>query len=580
MLNRDNALDKKTLPLVILLVIVVVFYYPILEFLGLYQPSENPPQQETTITSDTVNTDTQVETAKVLVVDSLKEAIKPPALTVEPKISDSIPIDTITITTNKYEILLTNLGGGPKSLLLREYTYRNGEPVQMLPDAREATPDAQFAGRTFSSSRVVYTSSLPASHYDVKNDTLHLEYTYQATDDAYIKKIYTFYPDTYHYDLVIDVKRPDLFGFERQYTLLWNTPLAPTEPQVDRDYEMMEAVAMQSGSRERLDDFNNGILNQSLDGYTEWVGVRSMYFTAVLIPVNRVGDQAVAFGEKRNVATPDGRIEERKIMAGVVMPFAKVEEVADTFKVFIGPMDYMLMASYDVGLEDMLDIGTMTFFGAILKPFAIAIMWLLPRMYEVVPNYGLVIILFALLVKIITLPLSLKQFKSMQGMKDLAPKMEELKQKYKKDPAALQRETMKLYKSHGVNPMSGCLVMLPQMPLLFAMFRVFRVTILLRAAPFFGFIGDLSRGASSFTDPYIILVVLMVLTQFISSKLTMSGQQQQKALMYLFPLMMGFFLYKLPAGLILYWTAFSFLSLMDWFIFKRNKVKNAEVQTT
>jgi len=139
---------------------------------------------------------------------------------------------------------------------------------------------------------------------------------------------------------------------------------------------------------------------------------------------------------------------------------------------------------------------------------------------------------------------------------------------------------MKLYKTQGVNPMSGCLVMLPQMPLMIAMFRVFQETILLRAAPFVGFIDDLSRGASGFTDPYIILVVLMIGTQFISSKLTMaSGQQQQKAFIYILPLFMGFLFYSLPSGLILYWTVFSLMSLLDWFLFKRNKLKNTEVKT-
>jgi len=262
------------------------------------------------------------------------------------------------------------------------------------------------------------------------------------------------------------------------------------------------------------------------------------------------------------------------------MPFANVPVVSDSFSVFVGPMDYLLMSSYDVDLQDILDIGTMPFFGTILKPFAIAIIWLLPKMYNLIPNYGVVIILFALLIKIITLPLSMRQFKSMQAMKDLAPKTEELKKKYKKDPQALQRETMKLYKTQGVNPMSGCLVMLPQMPLMIAMFRVFQATILLRAAPFVGFIDDLSRGASGFTDPYIILVILMIGTQFISSKLTMSsGAQQQKALIYVLPLFMGFLFYSLPSGLILYWTIFSLMSLLDWFLFKRNKIKNAEVKT-
>jgi YidC/Oxa1 family membrane protein insertase len=340
----------------------------------------------------------------------------------------------------------------------------------------------------------------------------------------------------------------------------------------------MEAVAMMSGSREKLDDFEDDLLNQSLPGYTSWGGVRSKYFAAVLIPRNRTADGVFAVGEKQKVATPSGRIEQRRITVGLDMPFASVGSLADTFTVFVGPLDYTIMSKYNVDLEDMLDIGTTPFIGWIIKPFALGIIWLLPRMHYVIPNYGAVIILFALLVKLVTLPLSMKSFKSMNAMKELQPKMEELKKKHKKNPQALNAEMMKLYKKHGVNPMSGCLPMLPQMPLFFALFSVFRSTILLRDAPFIWFISDLSRGASGLTDPYIILVVVMVATQFISQKFTMvSTTQQNKMFMYIFPFFMGWLLYKFPAGLVLYWTCFSVFSLLDYVIFKRRK--NPEVTT-
>lgn len=197
-------------------------------------------------------------------------------------------------------------------------------------------------------------------------------------------------------------------------------------------------------------------------------------------------------------------------------------------------------------------------------------------MHMVFPNYGIVIILFAILIKLITLPLSLKSYKSMNAVKVVQPKVDELKKKYKNNPQQLNVETMKLYKAHGVNPLSGCLPMLPQMPLFFALFAVFRSTILLRDAPFFWFINDLSRGASSFTDPYMILVVLMIGSQFLSSYVTMSANPQNKMLVYLMPLLMGFIFYKFAAGLVLYWTAFSMLSIADYYLFRR--MKNPDVQ--
>jgi YidC/Oxa1 family membrane protein insertase len=122
--------------------------------------------------------------------------------------------------------------------------------------------------------------------------------------------------------------------------------------------------------------------------------------------------------------------------------------------------------------------------------------------------------------------------------------------------------------------------MLPQMPLFFALFSVFRSTILLRNAPFVWFIDDLSRGAASFTDPYIILVLIMIVAQFASTKLTMASSQQNKAFGYIMPLFMGFIFYRFAAGLVLYWTCFSVFSLLDYVLFKRKQIKNPEVQTT
>jgi YidC/Oxa1 family membrane protein insertase len=306
--------------------------------------------------------------------------------------------------------------------------------------------------------------------------------------------------------------------------------------------------------------------------------VRSKYFARVLIPRSRPADGAYADGRKQDVMKSDGgMLEEHRITAGLKMPFAAVNQVIDSFTVFVGPLDYMMMADYKVGLQDMLDIGTTPYVGWIIKPFALAIMWILPILYDVIPNYGVVIILFALMVKIITLPLSMKSFKSMQAMKDLQPKVEDLKKRHPKDPQKLNQEMMKLYKTHGVSPLSGCLPMLPQMPLFFALFSVFRSTILLRDAPFFWFINDLSRGAQSLTDPYIILVALMILAQYVSQHLTMSGSQQNKMFLYIMPLMMGFIFYRFAAGLVLYWTSFSLLSMLDYALFRRSK--NTQVKS-
>ncbi len=573
-------MSKKEIILIVALSIIAIFYFPILRMMGLVDDPPPAEQVETTETENSTPVSRQpfVETNNNAGTDYSSQSSNP--VINQPQSDSAVVIkkaDSIYINTGPYKIIMSSLGGGPVSINLNEYSYRDGRSIDMLSESDEATPEFSFAGGTFKFSSIYFSSDLISGEYYVETEPLIVNYSYKIENGGLLNKKYIFYPDRYDFDLVLSISDPSKFGFQRKYQAIWNTPTPVTEPQPKTDYELMEAVAMQSDSRLNLDDFEDDKLNQTVDGDTKWAGVRSKYFCAVIIPrSDRQGSAAVAYGSKGSKTTVDGTFETRSIRCGMEMEFSELLPINDSFTVFVGAMDYNKMSGYDIGLEDMLDIGTMPFIGWIIKPFAIAILWLLPLMYTFIPNYGIVIILFALLVKLITLPLSMKSFKSMQAMKDIQPKMEELKKKHKKNPQALNKEMMKLYKEHGVNPMSGCLPMLPQMPLFFAMFSVFRATILLRDAPFFWFIDDLSRGASGFTDPYILLVIFMIAAQFVSQKLTMASNQQNKALIYIMPLFMGFIFYSFAAGLVLYWACFSIFSLIDYFLFKRGKSKEIQ----
>lgn len=577
-------MDKKTLPIIVLLVIVILFYWQILDFLGFAPkptpaPAEQPMDSVEVVTRDTATPPPPAGSLEGGPTDqnwmNRPKDTTTAAFLAEP--TDSVGIDTITVVTQRYRVLLSSFGGGPVAITLKDYTYRDGAPIQMLPEAIAATPEARFAGGTFTTSQLHFTCNLPPGQYDATRQSLEVVYTFTTPEGAEMQRRFTFNPDHHHFDMAFSVSNPQAFGFERKYDLVWNTPLAPTEPNLSADFQAFEAAVMLGGSRDKLDDFDDdGRLNQRIEGSVSWAGLRSKYFSATLIPRNRNAEGVMAKGTEQEIATDQGKVKEKQLIVGLDMPFAAVSPIVDSFTVFVGPLDYMMMKQYGVDLQDMLDIGTFPVIGWLIKPFAIGIMWLLPKIYDFVPNYGLVIILFAFMVKIVTLPLSMKSFKSMQAMKELQPKMEEMKAKYKKDAQKLNQEMMKLYKQHGVNPMSGCLPMLPQMPLFFALFSVFRSTILLRDAPFVWFINDLSRGATSFTDPYMILVILMIAAQFISQKFTMASTQQNKALIYVMPLVMGFIFYKFSAGLVLYWTTFSIMSLLDYVLFKRNKNKDVQ----
>ncbi len=570
-------MDKKSIIAIVAVSILIIFYWPILQFFGLVE-APKPPVPTVTADSTAVVAADSVGSSTAPITSNLVETPKDTALAAT--ITDTVPViaDTITVETNKYTILLSSKGGAPISIKLKEYSYRNKQPIEILANATSPTPVARFAGSSFSTANLGFTCNLQHGTHSATGSDLRVEYVYQSSKGGTITQSYVFHPDKYDFDYAVSIDGREKLGFERQYNVYWPTPLGVTEPSAEHDYAAFEAVTLMSNSRERLADFKDDKLDQTMSGLAAWAALRSQYFAVAIIPSRTdSADGVFAKGSRSKVEMNGARFERRDLTVGLDMPLSPSTAMTDSFTIYAGPLDYTTMSHYDVDLEAILDIGTTPFIGWIIKPFALGIIWLLPRMHIVFPNYGIVIILFAILMKIITLPLSLKSYKSMNAVKVIQPKVDELKKKYKNNPQQLNAETMKLYKAHGVNPLSGCLPILPQMPLFFALFAVFRSTILLRDAPFFWFINDLSRGASSFTDPYMILVVLMIGSQFLSSFLTMSANPQNKMLVYLMPLLMGFIFYKFAAGLVLYWTVFSLLSILDYYLFRRTK--NTDVQT-
>jgi len=572
-------LDKKVIPIIILLGVLVIFWIPIMTKLGFIEPAKPLPAttEQTTQQPESQQYTSQQPTASQ---PTIADMAVQPAQMGEGTDTDTLPLppeDTVFIETNVMKIALSNHGGGPVSMKLKKYLYPGGgELVEMLPGNFTATPTLKFNGRSISTDNYVFECSSPFPDIKITSGSTQITYTY-IKDNATFSKRYRFYADRYDFDLVVEISDPTALGFDRRYSLEWGNKLMPTELNLQDDYNSMWAMSLQGGERVKYDDYDNDQFNRIDDGNTGWVATRSKYFASIIIPRSRQGNGAIASGVRNDINFKGDKINARELAVGILMQPPHGEPMADSFSIYVGPMDYELLKEFNNDVVDLIDIGTTPFVGWIVKIFAIPIMWLLPRMYEFIPNYGLVIIIFSIFVKLVTWPLSKKTVRSMQAMKEIQPKMKELQEKHKKNPQALNKEMMKLYKEHGVNPMSGCLPLLPQMPLFFALFAVFRSTILLRQAPFILWWNDLSRGALSVTDPYIILVILMVVLMFVQQKMTMTDPKN-KALTYIMPLMMGFFFYKASAGLVLYWTCFSLFSFVEQIIFRKPKAQTAEVK--
>jgi YidC/Oxa1 family membrane protein insertase len=220
---------------------------------------------------------------------------------------------------------------------------------------------------------------------------------------------------------------------------------------------------------------------------------------------------------------------------------------------------YETLESYGFGLENAVDLGW-----SIISPVSKITLSMLVWLHQFISNYGIVIIILSVFVKIILFPLTYKSMKATQGMQQIQPQMEALREKHKNDSQKLNKEMMKLYKEGGVNPLGGCLPMVLQMPILFSLYTVFSSTIELRDAPFIdAWINDLSL-----KDPIYVLPVLMGLTMLLQSKMTMKDPRQAMFI-YVMPIVLFFIMKDLPSGLILYWTMVNILTIIQQYIQNR-----------
>jgi YidC/Oxa1 family membrane protein insertase len=282
-----------------------------------------------------------------------------------------------------------------------------------------------------------------------------------------------------------------------------------------------------------------------------------------MIPREKASQGALLEGERRHM--PDHG-ESKRYALNLKMPFKGTSVEGTNLTVFLGPLDFDVLSSYE-GLDQIMSLGA----AWIIRPISEYMMIPLFNLLHIfIPNYGLVIIVFSIIIKVLLNPLSKSSMRSMKKMQALQPMMNELREKHKDDPQKMNHAIMNLYKEYGVNPASGCLPLLLQMPILFALYSVFQASIELRQAGFFLWITDLSVPDIAFTLPFTIpllgmnemsgLALAMGATMFIQQKMTVTDPRQ-KALVWMMPIMMTLLFNSLPSGLNLYYFVFNLLSI-------------------
>ncbi len=219
-------------------------------------------------------------------------------------------------------------------------------------------------------------------------------------------------------------------------------------------------------------------VQKEFSGAIDWVAARNKYFAVALIPIDNISEGAYLEGNRS--AMPDNGVKETYDIS-LKMPYKGGASEQSTFKVFLGPLQHSVLKSYNKGLENIMSLG----WAWLIRPISEYIM--LPifiAIHYIVPNWGLVIIIFSILIKLAMHPLSKSQMKSMKKMQKLQPLMDELRTKYKDDPQKMNQSIMNLYKEYGVNPAGGCLPLLLQMPIMYALYAVFRGAIELTTSKF------------------------------------------------------------------------------------------------
>ena len=400
------------------------------------------------------------------------------------------------------------------------------EPLEKLPllDPRALKPlEVRFSTPSINDQAFSkhYKASVSEVLLDSAPKTLVLT---QKLDALEVKKTLTIYPNL-KYDLKIEVSNP-----QEQYFITNGA-----RPRTDNENYAFNGVILEKSDDkiEKIEDRDAKAV-QTFDS-AKFVASVDRYYTTLFFAKDSPLYVMVDGDSAKNP-----------------MPYLYAKGNLE-FGGFIGPKNYEALKAIDPALVNVVEYGMMTFFA---KPLFL----LLEFLHQYLNNWGWAIIALTIIVKLILYPLSYKGMVSMQKLKDLAPKMKEIQEKYKSDPQKLQANMMQLYKKHGANPMGGCFPLLIQIPIFYAIYRVLYNSVELKSADFILWIHDLSV-----MDPYFVLPLLMGISMYLQQALTPNTftDPMQARVFRMLPVFFTIFLIFFPAGLVLYWTINNILSIFQ-----------------
>ncbi len=462
---------------------------------------------------------------------------------------------TEDVETPLYRAQFTTRGAHIQSWKLKQYTTQtedNPQPVEFV------YPEGHFAGpMSVQVEDPDITAALNTGTFEVSRDfdrldeahpTGHLTFShYDEERDILLEKTFTFYHDTYLVDVAMRVR-----GLDDAVEVLLGTNFGVVE--WGQGFIGAMGPAWMNGSVLEKETPDPEIRRS---GDIRWAALQDKYFISVMIPQDAQG--MVARTEADYVAT-----------AGVEFP-VDAQGSQLQFQLYAGPKKFDALQSLGHSLEDTIDFGWFIYGSwAIVKAVAKPLFYVLRFLYDYTQNYGVAIILLTCGIKLLFVPLQYKSYKSMQGMQAIQPKIQALQARMKNDRERLNRELMKLYKEHKVNPVGGCLPMVLQMPVFISLFNILYMTVELRQAPFLLWVTDLS-----IPDPYYVLPILMGVSMVVQQKIMPTTMDPTQAkMMLMLPVFLTFLFLTFPSGLVMYWLTNNVLTILqqvitDQFVLKK-----------
>ena len=480
------------------------------------------------------------------------------------------------VSTPLFEVELSNVGAGPIRFTLMEYNNWDQTPVQMIQDTLRSAYSVGFLSTqnyNIETNELVFEPLFDEAAIALADDeNISLSYRLNVQDGSAIIFTYTFYGGSYSYDLTVQLMEMDRFISGTNIDFGWTSALNLTERDFAQDALGTEAFVYLGGGTEKLNMGDQGEAEQRFNGTIDWVMTKTRFFGQFIKPVTH-SNAATLQGE----ITGEPGLPETVHRYKVFIQSNFSQHPTLTYEMFVGPLNYYDLREYDDNAYDVIEIGyaLIRWFADPLVRYLVIPFFAFGSMF--IANYGILIILFGVIIKLVLYPLTQKSFKSMAAMKELQPMMKEIQEKYKDDPQKQQKETIALYRKMKVNPLGGCLPMLLQFPILITLFFFFQNSMIIRQQPFL-WASDLSAPDYILSLPFSIpllgdqlagFVLLMSAAMFFQSKVSggmsagaaPSGGPNMKVFMYIIPFVLLFVFNNFASGLSLYYLVYNVLSI-------------------